>query len=126
MKITYTADGLKRMLWQIYKCKYPFELLLVDKKPKTRMGVYIVRKRRIRVYSKYANVCPLEEIAIHEYAHHIHETEKRKSKDRRRERAHGPEFWRIYSALMAVAQLKGIFTDSLIEDLIGCFPLKKT
>lgn len=126
MKITYTADGLKRMLWQIYKCKYPFELLLVDKRPKTRMGVYIVRKRRIRVYSKYADVCPLEEIAIHEYAHHIHETEKRKSENRRRERAHGPEFWRIYSALMAVAQLKGIYTDPLIEDLVGCFPLKKT
>ena len=126
MKKTYTADGLKRMLWQIYKCKYPFELLLVDKKPKTLAGVYIIGKRRIRVYSKYANVWPLEEIAIHEYAHHIHETEKRKSKNRRRERAHGPEFWRIYSALMAVAQLKGIFTDSLIEDLVGCFPLKKT
>ena len=122
MKITYTADGLKRMLWQIYKCKYPFELLLVDKKPKTLMGVYIIGKRRIRVYSKYANVWPLEEIAIHEYAHHIHETEKRKIKNRRRERAHGPEFWRIYSALMAVAQLKGIFRDPLIGDLVEGFP----
>lgn len=82
------------------------------------MGVYIVEKKRIRIYSKWECSCPLEEIAIHEYAHHIHETEKRQNKDRRRERVHGPEFWRIYSALMSKAIQKGLFNDKLIENII--------
>ncbi len=102
----------------IYQCKEPFELLVINKKPKTRMGVYIVNNKRIRIYSKWESYCTLEEIAIHEYAHHIHETEKRRSKDRRKERVHGPEFWRIYSALMSQAILKGLFNDDLIEDII--------
>ena len=113
-----SALSLKQMLLDIYKCQQPFELLLIDKKPKTRMGVYIVNKKRIRIYSGWRKYCPLKEIAIHEYAHHIHETEKRKSENRRKERAHGPEFWRIYSALMAVAQRKGLFTDNYIADII--------
>lgn len=92
-----SADYLKDMLLSIYKCHKSFELLVIDKMPKTRMGVYIVDKRRIRVYSKWGTICPLEEIAIHEYAHHIHETEKRRNRCRRKERVHGPEFWRIYS-----------------------------
>lgn len=106
------------MLLDIYRCKTPFELLLIDKKPRTRMGVYIVDKKRIRIYSKWEKFCPLKEIAIHEYAHHIHETEKRKSNNRRKERVHGPEFWRIYSALMSVAQRKGLFIDNYIADII--------
>ena len=114
-----TAESFKSMLLNIYKCKQPFELLLIDKRPKTRMGVYIVDKKRIRIYTKYKDVCPLEEISIHEYAHHIHETEKRKNSNRRQERVHGPEFWRIYSALMSIAQLKGLFVDSYISDIIG-------
>lgn len=116
--IDKTAIRLKQMLVEIYPCKKKFELLVIDKRPKTRMGVYVVDKRRIRVYSKWSDVCPLEEIAIHEYAHHIHETEKRKSQDRRKERVHGPEFWRIYSALMCIAQNKGLFSDPFISDMI--------
>lgn len=114
-----TAEDFKRMLFQIYPCKVPFELLLIDKRPKTRMGVYIIKKKRIRIYTSYKNICPLEEIAIHEYAHHIHETENRKNYNRRQERAHGPEFWRIYSALMSVAQLKGLFEDHYISNIIN-------
>ena len=114
-----SASYLKKLLLDIYKCHKPFELFVINKKPKTRMGVYIIDKCRIRVYSKWDKCCPLEEIAIHEYAHHIHETEKRRNKNRRKERAHGPEFWRTYSALMSVAQRKGIFTDSFIADIIG-------
>lgn len=112
------ATYLKNLLLSIYKCHKPFELLVINKKPKTRAGVYIVGKQRIRVYAKWKDLCPLEEIAIHEYAHHIHETEKRRIKCRRKERAHGPEFWRIYSALMAVAQKKGLFTDPYISNII--------
>lgn len=34
-----SAEYLKSYLLKIYKCKVPFELLVIDKKPKTRMGV---------------------------------------------------------------------------------------
>ena len=70
------AERLKAMLLRIYQCKKPFELMVIDKKPKTRMGCYVVDRQRIRIYSKYRSECPLEEIAIHEYAHHIHHTEQ--------------------------------------------------
>ena len=115
---TLSAISLKQMLLDIYQCRRPFELLLIDKKPKTRLGVYIVDKQRIRIYSGWGKFYPLKETAIHEYAHHIHETEKRKIDNRRKERVHGPEFWRIYSALMTVAQRKGLFTDNYIADII--------
>ena len=36
------AERLKQFLLKIYRCKKDFELLVIDKKPKTRMGVYIV------------------------------------------------------------------------------------
>ena len=114
-----SATYLKKFLLDIYRCQKPFELLVIDKMPKTRSGVYIVDKQRIRIYAKWETYSPLEEIAIHEYAHHIHETEKRRSKSRRKERAHGPEFWRIYSSLMAVARQTGLYTDAFIADIIS-------
>ena len=112
------AVELKALLLKIYQCKEDFELLVIDKKPKTRMGVYIVGENRIRIYSKWICDTPLEEIAIHEYAHHIHETEKRKNENRRKERSHGPEFWRIYSALCSKATLLGLYTDEYIADIV--------
>ena len=114
-----SAQSLKNMILEIYSCKKPFELLLIDKKPKTRCGVYIVDKMRIRVYAGWKEHVPLKEIAIHEYAHHIHETEKRRTNNRRKERVHGPEFWRIYSALMSVAQAKRLFFDTYISDIVN-------
>ena len=112
------ATYLKRFLLKTYRCKDDFELLVIDKKPKTRAGVYIVGKKRIRVYSRWSCSIPLEEIALHEYAHHIHETEKRKNPDRRKERAHGPEFWRIFSALCCNATIMELYHDDLISDII--------
>lgn len=113
-----TPEYYIKLLLSIYLPQKPFELLLIDKKPKTRMGCYVINKQRIRIYTKYQPICPLEEIAIHEFAHHIHETEKRKNNNRRRERMHGPEFWRIYTALMAKAVINGVFNDPYIEDII--------
>lgn len=66
-----SASYLKKMLLDIYKCQKPFELLVIDKKPKTKMGVYIVDKRRIQVYSKWDKYCPLEETAIHVASPHV-------------------------------------------------------
>ena len=39
------AEHLKQFLLKIYYCKKDFELLVIDKMPKTRMGVYIVEKK---------------------------------------------------------------------------------
>ena len=61
-----SADYFKDFLHKIYPCKEPFELLVVDKKPKTRAGVYIYDTHRIRIYAPWGH---LEETAIHEYAH---------------------------------------------------------
>lgn len=112
------ALELKEFLLKIYRCKKDFELLVIDKKPKTRAGVYNIEKQRIRVYSKWSCCMSLKEIAIHEYAHHIHETEKRKNPNRRQERAHGQEFWRIYSALCCKAAQMGLYVDKHIADIV--------
>lgn len=113
------ASELKTFLLKVYHCKKDFELLVIDKKPKTRAGVYIVDKRRIRVYSKWRFSMSLQEIAIHEYAHHIHETEKRNNQNRRQERVHGPEFWRIYTALCCKATQMGLYTDEYVADIVS-------
>lgn len=57
----------------INACKEDFELLVIDKKPKTKMDSY--GGKQIRIYSQWSCAADLEEIAIHEYAHHIHATE---------------------------------------------------
>lgn len=120
-KNVQTAEYYKSYLMSIYQCKVPFELLVIDKKPKTKMGVYIHNKmgiHRIRIYAKWRDVCPLEEIAIHEYAHHIHETEKGGIHGRGKSKSHGEIFWRIYSALMSEAIKKGLYNDLLISNII--------
>ena len=109
------ANYFKNLLLSIYPCKEPFELLVVDKKPKTRLGVYIIDKRRIRIYARWRVASPLEEIAIHEYAHHIHYTEQNKVENQ--ERPHGPQFWEIYGALMCRAVQKGLFKEERVLEI---------
>lgn len=108
---------LTNFLYEIYPCRYPFTLLVINKRPKTKMGCYIIDTKRIRIYAQYQDICPLEEIAIHEYAHHIHETELRKNSNRRQERAHGPEFWRIYTTLMCIAIQRNMFHSHWTADI---------
>ena len=96
-------------LKSIYVCKMPFDLLVIDKRPKTRMGVYIFDKHRIRIYSKWGEVT----VAIHEYAHHIHYTEQMDGY----ERPHGPQFWEIYGALMCIAEQKGLYYRKKVSDI---------
>lgn len=119
MKQDISADSLKDYLLKIYKCKVPFNLYVIDKKLKTRLGVYIVQTHKIRVYSKGCSISSIKETAIHEYAHHIHETEQGGVHGRGRFRVHGEIFWRIYSALMSEALKKGLYTDLCIRDIIS-------
>ena len=106
------ADYFKDFLLSIYSCKVPFELLVIDKKPKTRSGVYVFDKQRIRIYARWGNYCTLKRIAIHEYAHHIHYTEQNKVGNR--DRPHGPQFWEIYGALMCRAVQKGLYKEERV------------
>lgn len=109
------ADYFKDLLLSIYPCKEPFELLVIDKKPKTKSGVYIISKRRIRIYAPWIEAFPLELIAIHEYTHHIHYTEQHKMENK--ERSHGAQFWEIYGALMCRAVQKGLFREERVSDI---------
>ena len=64
MDLQAKAFELKTLLLKIYRCKKDFELLVIDKKPKTRAGVYIIDSRRIRVYAKWQCSMSLEEIGV--------------------------------------------------------------
>jgi predicted SprT family Zn-dependent metalloprotease len=72
-----------------------------------------VNKQRIRIYAPWQEETPLEEIAIHEYAHHIHYTEQNKVENK--ERPHGAQFWEIYGALMCVAVQKRLFNEERVS-----------
>lgn len=110
-----SAEYFKDFLRKKYPCKEPFELLVVDKKPKRMAGSYIWEKHRIRIYAPWGH---LEETAIHEYAHHIHYTECGSKTNG--ERPHGPQFWEICGALMCVAAQKGLFTKTRVEKIANC------
>lgn len=113
---TKVATQLKWMLLKIYRPQVAFDLRVTMQRPKSRMGYYVPAKRSITIHGGWGNVHPLEEIAIHEYAHHIHFTEHRRSG--KKDTPHGQNFWRIYSALMAKAIENGIYNDNYIDKII--------
>ena len=113
---TKVATQLKWMLMKIYRPQVAFELRVTMQRPKSRMGYYVPAKRSITIHGGWGDVHPLEEIAIHEYAHHIHFTEHRRSG--KKDTPHGQNFWRIYSALMAKAIEKGLYNDNYINKII--------
>ena len=113
---TKVATQLKWMLLKIYRPQVAFELRVTMQRPKSRMGYYVPAKRSITIHGGWGDVHSLEEIAIHEYAHHIHFTEHRRSG--KKDTPHGQNFWRIYSALMAKAIEKGLYNDNYIDKII--------
>lgn len=44
-----TAEFYKEFLMRIYPCSKPFDVVVIHTKPKTRMGTYNPRTRRIRI-----------------------------------------------------------------------------
>lgn len=114
---TKVATQLKWMLLKIYRPQVAFELRVTMQRPKSRMGYYVPVKRSITIHGGWGDVHPLEEIAIHEYAHHIHFTEHRRSG--KKDSPHGPNFWRIYSVLVAKAIEKGLYNDNYIDKIIA-------
>lgn len=113
---TKVATQLKWILLKIYRPQVAFELRVTEQRPKSRMGYYVPAKRSITIHGGWGDVHSLEEIAIHEYAHHIHFTEHRRSG--KKDAPHGQNFWRIYSALMAKAIEKGLYNDNFINKII--------
>lgn len=101
------AEYFKEFLLGIYQCSKPFNLEVAHTKPKTRMGTYTPRTCRIRINDGWGDTEFCKEIAIHEYAHHIHFTEK--GKTRKKEDPHGKEFWQIYGQLILLAKQKGLY-----------------
>lgn len=113
---TKVATQLKWMLLKIYRPQVAFDLRVTMQRPKSRMGYYVPAKRSITIHGGWGDVHSLEEIAIHEYAHHIHFIEHRRSG--KKDSPHGQNFWRIYSALMAKAIEKGLYNDNYINKII--------
>ena len=74
------------------------------------MGSYSFALHSIRVYDGWGDTRRCLKTAIHEYAHHLHQTEF--GKEEKRQRPHGPEFWMIFGQLMKRAKTIGVDVDS--------------
>lgn len=91
-------------LLDIYPCKKPFHLKIIHSKPKSHCGFYTAARAAIRINDGWGDTHKCLEIAIHEYAHHLHHTEF--DKEEKKQKPHGREFWQIYGQLMAQAKKK--------------------
>lgn len=89
------AVELKEMLLQLHTPKYPFRLAVSDRHTKRRLGTYFPDKSRIIVYAR--NRMEMRDTAIHEYAHHVTDTEIGHFP-----RCHGKMFKRTYSQLIDI------------------------
>lgn len=104
------ANYFTALLLRIYPCKTPFSLKVIKKKPKTMMGSYSFALNSIRVYDGWGDTHVCLKTAIHEYAHHLHQTEFGKAE--KKQRPHGPEFWQIYGQLIWRAKQLRLFEDT--------------
>ena len=102
---SFPATYYHDLLVDIYPCKVPFTVVVKEDKPKRRLGTYYGSTRRIVLHMGWAHKYDPVEVAIHEYAHHLHDTE---FKSEKKQAPHGPEFWQIYGQLMGMAKAKGI------------------
>ena len=105
------ASYFTEQLLRIFPCKVPFVLRILHTKPKGRCGSYWKHNRHILINDKFITLDTRRcmEVAIHEYAHHLHYTEF--GKEEKKDKPHGPEFWMIYGQLMNRAIAIGIDVD---------------
>ena len=106
------ASFFTEILLRIYPCQVPFELRVLHTKPKNRCGSYWPHNRHILINDKFVtgDTRRCTEIAIHEYAHHLHYTEFGKAE--KRQPPHGSQFWMIYGQLMNRAKALGIDVEA--------------
>lgn len=116
-----STEYFHRFLTDIYPCSVPFSINVVHRKYKKRLGTYFRGPKKINIYDGGRNDNQCRETAIHEYAHHLHHTEKNIFTDdvRKTDRSHGAHFWEIYAFLMVSAYKKGLFTDDYLLPLIS-------
>ena len=105
------ASFFSETLLRIYPCKIPFSLKVLHKKPKTRMGFYTWSTHEIRIYDGWGDTHVCIDTAIHEYAHHLHQTEF--GREQYRQKPHGKQFWQIYGQLMQRAKVLGLYDDPM-------------
>ena len=119
--MTYlSAEYFHRFLTDIYPCSVPFTINVVHRKYKKRVGTYFHGPQKINIYDGGRNDNQCRETAIHEYAHHLHQTEKNMFTDdvRKTDRSHGAHFWEIYAFLMVSAYKKGLYVDDYLLPLL--------
>lgn len=106
-----SANYYKQLLLSIYRSKVDFEVRLTREKPKTIMGSYTPRLKRITIHGGCGGIDVCKDTAIHEYAHHLHHTEF--NRDNLGQRSHGREFWQIFGILMDRAAPKHLFYNGI-------------
>ena len=79
------------LLLALYPCRQSFDLKIIHSKPKGHCGLYKPVSESIRINDGWGDTHRCIEIAIHEYAHHLHYTEF--GKEEMKQRPHGREFW---------------------------------
>lgn len=110
------ASYFKNLLLLLYPCKVPFTLNVLHTKPKTRCGTYYSHSRRININDGGRETNRCIEIAIHEYAHHLHYTEF--AKEAKKQDPHGPAFWQIYGQLVGRAKALGLYEDANLPIIV--------
>lgn len=114
--MSYSVEFYIDLLHKIYPCKESFVVDVKHKRNKRIMGTYTPSLHRIRIYDRYSDKDNIN-TAIHEYAHHIHYTEK--EKEAKNNRPHRPEFKLIYHAFVVKAIQKRLVSNLLIDDLVA-------
>jgi len=106
-------DKIKQKLLAIEDAPLEFSLIFSGKKSKKVNGLYKPASREIILHNR--NFQPddagqnlLLYTAIHEYAHHLHACSRGGTLS---PRAHSPEFWAIFHALLEKAEKKKIYND---------------
>lgn len=101
-----TSGVLTCFLMLLHEAEQGFELVFSDRNYRSVAGCYDPRKHRIYVNNNHASLGRWLEVAIHEYAHHIHCTEGELL--RRDPTPHGETFKRLNHELTLAAQAKGL------------------
>ena len=106
-----TSEKLKAILLDIYQPKVYFSIVLTDRKYKQRLGTYYPDRHLIYVHGGWGDDIMNITTAIHEYAHHIHFTERSSGVY---EKSHEHVFQLINEALLTIAESKGYLGRSSI------------
>ena len=103
------AKYYKEILLDLYPCKVPFSVVVRNDKPKRRIGTYYSNSKRIVLHTGWLPKYDPVETAIHEYAHHLHDTGF--SAREKKQAPHGKEFWQIYGQLVNRAKMMGLMPN---------------